>query len=118
MSFFDLLASLERDADDFRVTIPGEWGQGRSIFAGLQSALALRAMRARVPATLPLRTLQTTFVGPAPAGPVRVLAAVLRSGKSATQVECRLLDGDHVILLAVGIFGAPRSSAIAVRPSA
>lgn len=117
MSFFDVLDALERDARGFHAEIPADWRQGRSIFGGLQAALGLRAMRQLVSVDLPLRALQVTFVAPAPDGPLSATASVLRRGKSATQAECRLLDGDHVVCLVVGIFGAPRPSAIAIAPS-
>jgi acyl-CoA thioesterase len=94
-----------------------DWLQGRSVFGGLQAAIGVAAMRTRVDATVPLRTLQVTFVAPVPAGPVRAEARVLRSGKSATQVEARLVDGSETLALLVGVFGVPRSSAIAHAPS-
>lgn len=118
MTFFDVLDQLQRDHAGFSAEIPDNWRQGRSIFGGLQAALGLAALRALIGDGLPLRTLQTTFVGPAPAGPVRLTASVLRRGKSATQAECRLLDGDQVVCLVVGIFGAPRSSEISIQPTA
>lgn len=116
MSFFDVLDSLEHDAGGFRAEVPADWRQGRSIFGGLQAALGLEAMRRLVGRELPLRTLQVTFVAPSPDGPLRLSASVLRRGKSATQAESRLLDGAQVVCLVVGIFGAPRASAIAIEP--
>jgi acyl-CoA thioesterase len=72
--------------------IPDAWTQGRTIFGGVQAALALRAMRDLVPQTVPLRVLQTTFIAPVPAGRLHIEASVLRSGKSVTHVEARIVD--------------------------
>src|SRR5262249_60793476 len=60
-----------------------DWMQGRSVFGGLQAAVALAAMRTLVP-DAPLRTLQMAFVAPVGARDLRARAATLRAGKSAT----------------------------------
>lgn len=116
MLFSEVMQSLKPDGDSWTATVPEDWMQGRSVFGGLQAAYALRAMRALVPAELPLRTLQTTFLAPVPAGVVRVRARVLRQGKSAIHVEARLEDGAQTLCLTVGVFGAGRASAIALMP--
>jgi hypothetical protein len=64
----------------------------------------------------PLRSLQVTFLAPVPGGLVRRAARILRSGKSATHVEARIVDGDNTLAMMVGVFGTPRSSAVALRP--
>jgi hypothetical protein len=64
----------------------------------------------------PLRSLQTTFVGPVPGGAVRATARVLRSGKNVTHVEARIVDGDATLALMVGVFGLARPSSVAVTP--
>ena len=64
MQFSEVLDSIARSHGVWTATVPEDWMQGRSIFGGLQSALALRAMRGLVPAELPLRILQTTFIAP------------------------------------------------------
>ncbi len=109
MLFTEVLDSLAPDGDALAVTVPGDWMQGRSVFGGMQAALALRAMRALVPADLPLRALQTTFVGPVE-GAVRVSARVLRTGKNVVHVEARILLGQETSTLIVGIFGRGRPS--------
>ncbi len=105
------------DGDGWIAWIPQDWLQGRSAYGGLQAALALQAMRALVPA-IPLRGLQVTFVAPVPPGAVQVRAQVLRSGKTTTQVEARLMEGNQTLCLAVGLFGVTRASKIRVRPAA
>ncbi len=116
MLFSEVMQSLKPDGDSWTATVPDDWMQGRSVFGGLQAAFALHAMRALVPAGLPLRTLQTTFMAPVPAGAVRVCAKVLRQGRSAIHVEARLEDGAQILCLLVGVFGAGRPSTIAISP--
>jgi acyl-coenzyme A thioesterase PaaI-like protein len=95
--------------------VPEDWLQGRSVFGGLQAALLLAAMRTRVP-DVPLRTLQVTFFAPVPGGRMAARAQVVRSGKSATHAEARIVDGDATLALAVGVFGVARPSSVAVVP--
>jgi hypothetical protein len=116
MQFSDVLSAATLDAGVWTTAVTEDWMQGRSVFGGLQSAIALRAMRSIVPADVPLRVLQTTFVGPVPAGQVAVRAAVLRTGKNVTHVEARILGGAEVLALVVGVFGRARPSRIAVVP--
>lgn len=110
-----LLARAELQQGALRVEVPADWMQGRSVFGGLQAALALHAMRSLVPEA-PLRTLQTTFIAPV-AGVVTVQAKILRSGKNATHVEARIGDGSTTQALVVGVFGTARSSAVARMPA-
>ncbi|HVW30257.1 MAG TPA: thioesterase family protein [Polyangiaceae bacterium] len=116
MQFSEILASMAQDGETWHAEVSDSWLQGRSIFGGLQAALLLRTMRSSLPAPAPLRVFQTTFVAPVPAGRVRARARVLRVGKSATQIEARLVDGGDTLALAVGIFGAARSSKVHVMP--
>lgn len=116
MLFSEVMQSLKPDGDSWTTTVPEDWMQGRSVFGGLQAAFALRAMRALVPADVPLRTLQTTFMAPVAAGAVRLRARVLRQGKSAVHVEARLEDGAQSLCLAVGVFGAGRASTVSISP--
>jgi acyl-CoA thioesterase len=90
-----------------------DWLQGRSLFGGVQAALGVRALRALVPETLPLRTLQTTFIAPVVAGRVRASARVLRTGGSATIAEARVLAGDETLALFLAVFGKARASTVA-----
>ena len=97
------------------VDVPDDWLQGRTLFGGLQAALAFAAMRSLVPG-VPLRSLQAAFLAPVPGGPVRARARVLRSGKSATHVESRIVDGDNTLALFFAVFGLARPSAVTLRP--
>lgn len=110
-----LFRSLRLEPGRASLDLTPDWRQGRTVFGGLQAAVALRAMRTLVP-DVPLRTLQGTFLAPAPAGTLAAAATVLRAGKSATHVEARLLDGDATCALLVGVFGAARASTVGVTP--
>jgi acyl-coenzyme A thioesterase PaaI-like protein len=110
-----LMSRVESAAGEARVNVPADWLQGRTLFGGLQAAIAVKAMRSLVPEA-PLRSLQVTFVGPVPGGEVKASARVIRSGKSTTHVEARIADGDATLATTVGIFGLARASAVQVRP--
>lgn len=110
-----LLAATRLEAGVARLEVTPDWLQGRTVFGGLQAAVALQAMRTLVP-EVPLRTLQGTFLAPVGAGVVSAKASVLRTGKSATHVEARIIDGDATLALLVGVFGAARESAVALAP--
>lgn len=114
--YSELLRGLQVEDASATLAVPDDWMQGRSVFGGLQAAIALRAMRALVPDT-PLRTLQVTFVAPVPGGAVRAKAQLLRTGKSATHVEARIVEGDQTLAVFIGVFGTPRASSVKVRPS-
>ncbi|MFT3927363.1 MAG: thioesterase family protein [Myxococcales bacterium] len=110
-----LLASAVVDGPMLRVSVPADWSQGRSVFGGLQAAFAAQAMRALVPSSVPLRTLQATFIAPI-AGELEISAQVLRTGKSATHVEARIFERGTLCASLIGVFGEARSSVVRVTP--
>jgi acyl-coenzyme A thioesterase PaaI-like protein len=114
-TFSRLMRAAKRAPGEVQFDVPADWLQGRSVFGGLQVAMALEAMRTYAPAT-PLRTLQATFVAPVSEGPIAARARVMRQGKSATHVEARLEAGRDVFAVAIGVFGAPRVSKAARLP--
>lgn len=117
MKLSELIRSATRDGDRLQVEVGDDWLQGRSVFGGLQAAIALAAMRAQAP-VLPLRTLQMTFIAPVPAGTVRAVATLLRSGKNTQHVQARLEDENGGLLaLVIGVFGSGRSSRVRRDPA-
>lgn len=114
VTYSELMARVETRADSARLEVPDDWMQGRSVFGGLQAAVALRAMRQLVP-DVPLRALQTTFIGPG-GGVLHARARLLRQGKNVSHVEARLGDGDATDALVVGVFGKARESKVSVTP--
>lgn len=116
MLFSETLAAV--DAAQARVTVSPDWLQGRTVFGGLQVALALRALEQALGETYPLRNLQTTFIAPVPAGEVIVRAEILRRGRSAVQGEARLLNAaGETLCLVLGVFGQSRPSVLQRRPA-
>ena len=116
MRFSEAMQSVTRYGDGWQATVSEDWLQGRSAFGGLQSALALRAMRELVPTGMPLRSLQTTFVAPVPTGVVHIRAQRLREGRSVIQLEASLHDGEQTLCRLVGVFGSARPSALEIQP--
>jgi len=112
MTLSELIAAMRLGAGFARADVGEDWMQGRSVFGGLQAAIALAAMRTLVPDPVPLRTLQMTFIAPVPAGAVSASARVLRAGKSATQVESRLEAGGETLAHVIGVFGNARESIV------
>ncbi len=109
-------AVISEHSTSFR--LEDDWGQGRTVFGGMQGAMAVKAMRCAMGNDTPLRSLQAVFVGPVHFGEVTVTARTLRQGKSATQVHAELCTGDRVRLIATGIFGTERESEVNKLPTA
>lgn len=113
MRFSDLLDAVR--SQPLELSIPASWAQGRASFGGLVAALQYEAMRARVPADRPVRSLAITFVGPVePDVPVSFEVDVLREGKAVSQVLGRVMQKGVVVTLIQGSFGASRPSEVAV----
>lgn len=117
MQLSELLRSAQLDEGRCTAVVTDDWLNGRTTFGGLQAAIAVRAMRTLVPESVPLRTLQATFMAPVPGGAVTAQARLLRSGKSTRHVEARLMQGDQALALMVGVFGTSRPSTVAVSPA-
>lgn len=113
MRFSQLLDAVRHDPQ--AISIPVEWAQGRASFGGLMVALLYEAMRAKVPAERPVRSLAITFVGPAePNVPISFEVEVLREGKAVSQVLGRAVQKGQVVTLVQGSFGASRASVVQV----
>ena len=117
MQFSNILGSMRREGDLWAASVSDTWLQGRSVFGGLQGALALRAMRPVVPEGLALRVLQMTFVAPVPAGDVTIASRLLRKGKSTAHAEARILQGSDTAAVALAVFGTSRPSRVQVEPA-
>jgi acyl-CoA thioesterase len=117
MQFSDILASLRGPDQNLVVTVSEDWLQGRATFGGLVAAVGNEAMRKFVARDRPLRSLQTTFVGPAGPGDWKLRARVLRAGKAVTLAQCEVLEGDQVVAVQTGVYGADRESAVLVKPT-
>lgn len=114
--FDDILAPLAGGAD---VQVPPAWGQGRATFGGLVAALLYRRARAvledaGIASGKPPRSLTFSLVAPLAPGAARVEATVLRSGKSVTQLEARIVQDGQVAAMMLASFGAARASEVIV----
>jgi acyl-CoA thioesterase len=96
------------------LNLPPDWMQGRAGFGGLVVAAALRTMRNLTDPERHPRSLQVSFAGPVAAGPARVTANLLRSGRAVTQLESKILQHDETLCAVLGVFGADRESTIRV----
>jgi acyl-CoA thioesterase len=65
---------------------------------------------------MPLRSLQTTFIAPVPAGNIEIRAQCLRQGRSAVQIEASLCHGELTLCRLVGVFGSARPSVLDFGP--
>ncbi|MET0534027.1 MAG: thioesterase family protein [Steroidobacter sp.] len=117
MQFSEILASFHGTDEECRVTVSDDWLQGRATFGGLVAAVGNEAMRKFVPRERALRSLQTTFVGPAGAGTWKLRAQVLRVGKAVTLARCEVIAGDQLVATQIGVYGMDRESAVLVKPT-
>ena len=116
-SFSTLLAARTVQGQRVTFTVGEDWQQGRTLFGGLLSALAVQAMRDVCGADWPLRALQTSFVGPVAPGAFDVDVVLLRQGKNVRQVQAHIRQAGASgqaptagVLLAV--FGTGRDSTL------
>lgn len=112
-----MLASRQRDGHRVHFQVTADWGQGRTTFGGLLSALVVQAMRDVCGADWPLRALQTNFVGPVAPGTMQVDVTLLRQGKNIRQVQARVTQADEQGIeqvggVLLGVFGTGRASAL------
>jgi acyl-CoA thioesterase len=118
MSVSKVLGTLTPDVSGYRVTVGDDWMNGRATFGGLVAAVGNEVMRKLAPRDRCLRSLQTTFIGPAAAGTWRIDARVLRVGKAVTLVCCEIHDGNQIAATQVAVYGSARPSAVMVKPEA
>jgi acyl-CoA thioesterase len=108
----DVLASLVPDADaGFSTEVPAEWNQGRTLYGGLNAALAARAARLSEPDLPALRALQIAFIAP-PVGRLRYVPSVLRRGRSVTFIGVDGWAGSALCTRAILTFGQARDTQV------
>jgi len=111
---FSQLLSLKGADGSFTAQISEQWAQGRAAFGGLLAAQMARALERVVPGDRPLRSALIDFIAPAAPGPVTIQASLLRSGKSLTHGEARMLQNGALLALFIGTYGAARDSEVHV----
>lgn len=111
MVFADVMQQFKSGQSDvLQIEVPEQWGQGRAVFGGMASALALAHLITLVPAEIPLRSVSVSFVAPLNAGPAAVSRRILRQGKSVIQAIVEITQQDQVALVLLASFGAERVS--------
>tara|TARA_R110000850_G_scaffold91742_17_gene194743 strand:+ start:40800 stop:41594 length:795 start_codon:yes stop_codon:yes gene_type:complete len=115
-TFTQALSSLHAEGDHWCAEAPTDWAQGRTIFGGLQAAFLVAAMRQKIGSDIALRSLQTVFVGPVPAGPVKIRADILRTGKSTIHARAETFSDAGIGCTAIAVFGTSRSSSVRLDP--
>lgn len=109
-SFSQLMDQAVLSGSSISFDITDDWLQGRTVYGGMQAALAVKAMRLLADPLAPLRSLQVTFIGPIGGGEVTTDATLLRQGKSAGHVQATIVQDGKLRLIAVGIFAIDRQS--------
>lgn len=113
----ELIQARTIDHTKVGFTVDASWQQGRTLFGGLLSALAVQAMRDVCGSDWPLRALQTSFIGPVTPGRFEVSVQLLRQGKNVRQVQANVQQADaqgQMVMVGVllGVFGGGRTSSL------
>ncbi len=116
MQYSDVMQSLTHNNGLWHAEVSEDWLQGRSVFGGLQVALAIKAMEQTLTTAMPLRTLQTSFLAPVNAGTLTFKVTPIRQGKNTQHMEARILNGEETLCLIIGIFGQARESIVSLTP--
>ncbi|MDR7119150.1 thioesterase family protein [Rheinheimera soli] len=112
MLFADVIQQFKAgQPDELQIEVPEQWGQGRAVFGGMASALALAHLVTELPAQIPLRSVSVSFVAPLNAGPATVSRRILRQGKSVIQAMVEITQQGQVALVLLASFGVERPSA-------
>lgn len=115
MTIDELLAAASACGTEGTLSVPDSWGQGRTVLGGLSVALTFRVMQDQLPQPRPLRSLNVSFVGPlATDQNFSFATSVLRSGKSVTHIEGRVLQDGQICVTLVASFGEARDSTTSV----
>jgi len=111
MLFADVLQQFKPgQTDELQIEVPEQWGQGRAVFGGMASALALAHLVTELPAQVPLRSVSVSFVAPLNVGPASVSRRILRQGKSVIQAMVEITQQGQVALVLLASFGIERPS--------
>ena len=99
----------------FVAMLPEGWSQGRSVFGGLTTAMAV-ALGYTLSQGRPLRTLTTHLVRPSVPGEIEGQVALIRSGRNVSFVEVTLLQAGKETSRATLVFAEPNPEALQVSP--
>ena len=110
VGFSQVIAGLESQDGHFTISLPSDWLQGRTAYGGLSAALCLKATLRAFPGLPPLRSAQFSYIGPA-TSVLRVVARVLRQGKSTVFTSADLEGDNGLAARATFCFGSGRNLA-------
>jgi acyl-CoA thioesterase len=114
--FATLIENIQTAGGKTPMHVQDDWMQGRTVYGGLVAAMALKSMRAHVSPERKIRSLFISFIGPLDAEPFHIQTRQLRSGKSVTTVESRIIQNNTICCTSLGNFGADRDSQIQIPP--
>lgn len=102
------------------VEIPLNWGQGRTVYGGLITALMVsHAQLLLNDENKTLKSASITFVGPVTSGEkAELVSRILRSSKSVTTIQVEVIQNTEVVSIIIASFALPRESSIAIAHSA
>lgn len=106
----ETLATLSADDGRYRAAPGDDWRQGRTLYGGVQAALAVAAAEQAYPGLPPLRSAQIAYVGPS-TGNVEIRPTLVRAGKSSAFVAVDVTAEAGPAARALFCFGAARASA-------
>lgn len=87
---------------EFEANVPDKWQQGPGAFGGLVFGVMLRAARAfEADSARVARSFACDIAGPVLVGPARVRVRELRRGRSQTNLQLELAQGDAVLASAL-----------------
>lgn len=96
-------------------SITPDWGQGRATFGGLIGGMMYLAMRREMQDERPLYSFMLSFVAPVTTDePFTIRVEILRKGRSAIQVEAKIIQNEQVVSAALACFGTARESNVNV----
>jgi len=104
------LATLSADDGLYRAAPGDDWRQGRTLYGGVQAALAVAAAQHANPGLPPLRSAQIAYVGPS-TGDLEIRPLMVRAGKSSAFVSVGVTAEAGPAAQALFCFGAARTSA-------
>jgi acyl-CoA thioesterase len=112
MHLSHILDTMRAEGTECFVEVDEDWGQGRATYGGLVAAVGNEAMRRLVPRDRVLRSLQTTFVGPAAPGAWTLSTRVLRVGRAVSSAYCEISVEGEVAAVLVGVYGGARPTRV------
>lgn len=108
--FSAMLSTLACDGEQYVISLPADWLQGRTAYGGLSASLCLEATLRHFTDLPPLRSAQFAFIGPA-TGELRIRPKILRQGKSAVFTSVDLEGEAGLAVRATFCFGTGRDLA-------